>query len=259
MIHKRTNCRACGGARLRLFLDLGEVPLSNAYLTREQLAQPELRFPLEVYFCEDCSLAQLLHVVQPEILFSNYLYRTGTNKTIAAHNASLADAVVADRGLGKDSLVVEIASNDGSLLGCFRQRGTRTLGIEPAKNIALIAREAGIETICEFFSPAVAESVARSHGPAQAVLANNVLAHVDGTVEGTVTLEDRKLTVGSTAKLTADVNARERVRGQTALMWAVSERHAPVVGVGRAVARAGVGHGTRDMPIWGEVIRKGIG
>ncbi len=183
MIHKRTTCRACGSTRVPMFLDLGEVPLANAYLTQRQLAEPELRFPLEVCFCEECSLVQLLHVVDPRILFSNYLYRTGTNKTIAAHNAGLADAVVKELGLNKESLVVEVASNDGSLLSCFRERGTRTLGIEPARNIAIIAREAGIETLNEFFTPALASEVVKSHGPARAVLANNVLAHVDATVE----------------------------------------------------------------------------
>jgi len=183
LIHKRSTCRACGSTRVPMFLDLGEVPLANAYLTREQLREPELRFPLEVCFCEECSLVQLLHVVDPKILFSNYLYRTGTNKTIAAHNAELAGTVVQQLGLKAESLVVEVASNDGSLLSCFRDQGTRTLGIEPAQNIAIIAREAGIETVNEFFTPALADGLVKSHGPARAVLANNVLAHVDATVE----------------------------------------------------------------------------
>jgi len=183
VIHKRSTCRSCGGARLARVLDLGEVPLANAYLREEQLAQPEPRFPLEVYFCQDCALLQLLHVVSPEALFSNYLYRTGTNQTIAAHNAALAAAVAEQGGLGAQDLVAEVASNDGSLLSCFQKRGVRVLGIEPARNIAQIAREAGIETVNEFFSPAVAERVVAQHGPAAAVLANNVLAHVDGTVE----------------------------------------------------------------------------
>jgi SAM-dependent methyltransferase len=183
VIHKRTTCRSCGGARLAPILDLGAVPLANAYLTHEQLAQPEPKFPLEVYFCEDCALLQLLHVVSPEALFSNYLYRTGTNQTIAAHNTALARAVTDHGRLGAPDLVVEVASNDGSLLSCFRKLGVRVLGIEPARNIAEIAREAGIETVNEFFGPAVAERVVAQHGPAAAVLANNVLAHVDGTVE----------------------------------------------------------------------------
>ena len=183
MIHKRSTCRSCGGARLALVLSLGEVPLANAYLSQEQLAQPEPKFPLEVYFCEDCALLQLLHVVSPEVLFSNYLYRTGTNQTIAAHNAALALAVVDQGKLGAQDLVVEVASNDGSLLGCFQKLGVRVLGIEPAKNIAKLARDAGIETVNEFFNPAVADRVAAQYGPAAAVLANNVLAHVDATVE----------------------------------------------------------------------------
>ncbi len=183
LMTRRSECRACRGKRLKLFLDLGEVPLANSFLTPGQLSQPELRFPLEVYFCEDCCLIQLVHVVNPEVLFSHYLYRTGTNKTIAEHNGLLADAVIHDRKLGPKDLVVEVASNDGSLLQCFRERGVRTLGVEPAKNIAEIARESGIETLNEFFDAASAEKILASHGEAAAVIANNVLAHVDATIE----------------------------------------------------------------------------
>jgi len=183
MMARRSECRACRGKRLRLFLDLGTVPLANAFLTAEQLAQPELRFPLEVYFCEDCCLVQLVHVVKPELLFSHYLYRTGTNQTIAEHNRRLTEAVANDRKLGAKELVVEIASNDGSLLQCFRERGVRTLGVEPAKNIAQIASDAGIETLNEFFDAASVERILAGHGEASAVIANNVLAHVDATIE----------------------------------------------------------------------------
>ncbi len=177
----RDTCRACGGRKLHKFLDLGEVPLANSYLTANRLQEPEPRFPLEVYFCADCWLVQLLHVVNPEVLFSNYLYRTGTNATIVGHNNALSKSVVESLRLGAKDLVVEIASNDGSLLGALRERGVRTLGVEPAKNIAALAREAGIETINEFFNSAVAARIVREHGPASAVVANNVLAHVDAT------------------------------------------------------------------------------
>jgi hypothetical protein len=177
----RDTCRACGGRNLHKFLDLGEVPLANSFLTAEQLKDPEPRYPLEVYFCSDCSLVQLIHVVSPEVMFSNYLYRTGTNATIVQHNRELSRSVVETVPLAANDLVVEIASNDGSLLGAFRERGVRTLGVEPAKNIAVLAREAGIETINEFFTADVAARIVREHGPAGAVLANNVLAHVDAT------------------------------------------------------------------------------
>src|ERR1700693_5112569 len=177
----RDTCRACGGRNLHKFLDLGQVPLANAFLASLQVPDPEPCYPLEVYFCADCWLVQLLHVVNPEVLFSNYLYRTGTNATIARHNKALSKSVVESVPLAAKDLVVEIASNDGSLLGAFREHGVRTLGVEPATNIAALARAAGIDTINEFFDAKVAARIVREHGPAGAVLANNVLAHVDHT------------------------------------------------------------------------------
>jgi SAM-dependent methyltransferase len=143
----------------------------------------EPRFPLEVFFCPNCSLVQLMDVVDPEVLFSNYLYRTGTNQTILRHNTSLAENVVSRLRLSPQDLVLEIASNDGSLLQAFRERGVRTLGIEPAKNIALLAQDTGIETIIDFFDANCAARMVHEHGLAAAILANNVLAHVDATRE----------------------------------------------------------------------------
>jgi len=183
VLTRRTKCRACGGTNLVLFLNLGELPLANSFLHAEKLRQAEPRFPLEVFFCDDCSLVQLLHVVHPEILFSNYLYRTGTNQTISRHNAALAEAAIDRLQLSSEDLVVEIGSNDGSLLGCFRERGVRTVGIEPAKNIAEIARAAGIETLDLFFDGRSAETLVQGYGAASVVIANNVLAHVDATLD----------------------------------------------------------------------------
>ena len=180
---RRATCRGCGGANLSQFLSLGDLPLANAFLTADQLQEPEARFPLEVYFCRDCALIQLLHVVNPQVLFSNYIYRTGTNKTIAQHNAALAQAAVQKTGLRSGDLVLEVASNDGSLLQCFRQRGMRTLGVEPAENIAEVARESGTETLNAFFDERAAAEIVARYGPAKVVLANNVLAHVDSTVD----------------------------------------------------------------------------
>ncbi len=179
----RATCRACDSRALSPVLLLGEVPLANSYLSADQLHGPEPRFPLEVYFCESCSLLQLRHVVSPDVLFSHYLYMTGTNQTIVKHNQALAAAIASELGLNGGDLVVEVASNDGSLLACFSQYGARTLGIEPARNIAAIARQRGIETLSEFFEPRTAGRILAEKGAAKAVLANNVLAHVDSTVE----------------------------------------------------------------------------
>ena len=141
----------------------------------------EPRYPLDVYLCEDCSLVQILDVIDPEFLFRHYIYVTGTSETIAAHNREYARAVVETLELKADDLVVEIASNDGSLLKCFQPYGVKTLGVEPASNIAEIASASGVETVNKFFDPDAAEQVRRAYGPARAVIGNNVLAHVDDT------------------------------------------------------------------------------
>ncbi|MBK8005261.1 MAG: methyltransferase domain-containing protein [Gemmatimonadetes bacterium] len=179
--HLRTTCRACGGTKLTAFLALGPQPLANAFLRTPAEFDAEARYPLDVYLCEDCSLVQLLDVIDPEVLFRDYIYVTGTSSTIAAHNQAYARTVIDHLGLGAGDLVVEAASNDGSLLKCFKAGGVRTLGVEPARNIAQMAREAGIDTVAEFFSTATARELRARYGPARAVIGNNVLAHVDDT------------------------------------------------------------------------------
>lgn len=178
---KRGKCRSCGGDQLSLFLSLGETPLANSFLETPDEFEKELSFPLEVYFCQNCSLVQLLDVINPEILFRDYIYVTGTSDTIADHNLEYAQTVVDQLYLNSGDLVIEVASNDGSLLKCFKRLGVKTLGIEPALNIAEIAKSSGIETITEFFNFETAQKVKESYGFAKAVIGNNVLAHVDDT------------------------------------------------------------------------------
>lgn len=179
--HKRTTCRACSGANLKKFLELGPTPLANSFLKSPEEFAGEASYPLDVYFCADCSLVQLLDVISPEVLFRDYIYVTGTSETIAEHNRGYAAAVKNLLGLGPEDLVVEVASNDGSLLARFKDLGVRTLGVEPAANIAEMARERGIETENVFFGRGEAERLRADHGPARAVIGNNVLAHVDDT------------------------------------------------------------------------------
>jgi hypothetical protein len=181
--HLRAECRACGGTALHKFLELGPQPLANAFPRSPDEFPREERYPLDVYFCERCALVQLLDVIDPEVLFRDYIYVTGTSDTIAAHNVRYAQAVVDRLELGADDLVVEVASNDGSLLARFKDHGVRTLGVEPATNIAAIARDRGIETVNRFFDLDTAAAVRASHGAAKAVIGNNVFAHVDRTRE----------------------------------------------------------------------------
>jgi SAM-dependent methyltransferase len=182
LIHtKREACRGCNQTTgLHLFLRLGDQPLANAFLKTPEDFSSEKKYPLDVYFCEICSLVQLVDVIDPSVLFSNYIYVTGTSDTIAEHNKRYATTVIEHMNI-EDGLVVEVASNDGSLLKCFQANGVNTLGIEPAVNIAKMANEAGIETVNAFFNDETSQFVRKSHGAADVVIGNNVLAHVDDT------------------------------------------------------------------------------
>lgn len=179
MHRKRETCRTCEGRDLACFLSLGPQPLANALLAPGRETNPEPTFPLDVYLCRSCGLVQLLDVIDPDVLFRDYVYLTGTSSTIADHNRRYAERVRELLGLGAGDLVVEAASNDGSLLRCFQALQVRTLGVEPARNIAAIARAAGVDTVEEFFGLATARELRTRHGPARAVIGNNVLAHVD--------------------------------------------------------------------------------
>jgi hypothetical protein len=181
MHKKRSTCRGCGGNRLRLFLSLGPVPLANSFLQSPDEFSDEPFFPLDVYFCETCFLVQLLDVINPEILFRNYMYMTGTSETIASHNTQYAYTIAKMLDLDAGDLIIEVASNDGSLLKCFKEHGVKTFGIEPATNIAAMASASGIDTINRFFDSKTAQEIRGVHGPAKAVIGNNVLAHVDDT------------------------------------------------------------------------------
>ena len=161
------------------FLDLGAQPLANAFLRDRSEIADEAKFPLVLHGCTNCGLVQLVDVIDPEVLFRNYIYVTGTSETIAAHNRSYAKTVVDLLTLDAGSLVVEAASNDGSLLTCFKELGVRVLGVEPARNIAALAIERGIPTETVFFDREQGARLRQAHGPARALLANNVLAHVD--------------------------------------------------------------------------------
>ncbi len=183
-------CRSCG-ADVRSFLDLGSTPLANSFLKEEQLRSVEPSFPLEVGFCPTCTLVQLMHTVPPEQIFRDYVYVTSTSSSITEHFHALAREAVSRFDLSADDLVVEIGSNDGTLLRGFEPSGIRTLGIEPATNIAAIARAHGIETVNEFFEPGIARRLREEHGPASFMVGCNVVAHIpdlNGTMEGVATL-----------------------------------------------------------------------
>ena len=171
-------CRACGAAGLEPVLSLGEQPLANALVHAEDLERPEPRYPLDVVVCPQCSTAQITVSVPPDQLFKEYLYFSSYAQTVVDHNRALALRIVDERSLDRGSLVVEVASNDGYLLRSYLDVGVPVLGIEPAENVARVAREHGVETISEFFGMEVAEKLRASDIQADVLHAHNVMAHV---------------------------------------------------------------------------------
>lgn len=178
-VRARRTCRLCGSHDLVEVFSFGTTPMANAYLTKKNLKTRELHAPLVVNACKTCKLIQLRDVVNPEVLFSNYLYVSGTSPVFVAHFADYAKTVSERFYLTKDSLVIDVGSNDGVLLSHFKKLGMQILGIDPAENIARDATKRGLTTLVRFFTPETARVAAATYGKASVITANNVFAHTD--------------------------------------------------------------------------------
>ena len=174
-----TKCRICKSENLVKVLDFGEMPLANAFLKKEDLNKPEQKYPLRVFFCQECGLSQLIDVVDPEILFRNYVYLSSGMPALPKHFEQYAYEVVKQFTKTSNDLIVEIGSNDGLLLGTIKKLGPRVLGIDPAVNIAKVANDNGVPTLAEFFCEKTAKEILKTHGSAKAIIGNNVVAHID--------------------------------------------------------------------------------
>jgi len=172
------NCRFCGKSLKNIFVSLGLSPLSNRYLTKDELDKEEPMHPLDVYVCESCFLVQLPEYESPENIFGDYAYFSSYSDTWLKHTKEYADKMTRIFGLNKASWVIEIASNDGCLLKNFIQMGISVLGIEPARNVAETARREGVPTETAFFGADMAKRLASEGKLADLLLGNNVLAHV---------------------------------------------------------------------------------
>ena len=176
------SCRSCGHAGLVDVLDLGITPLADRLLTPETVDDPEPACPLTLAFCPECSLVQVRETVEPEVLFCNdYPYYSSVSPALLAHFRASAEEIMGRRNLGPDSLVLELASNDGYQLQNYVARGIPVLGIDPAEGPARRAIEQGVETRIDFFTEELAERLASEGVAADVVHANNVLAHVADT------------------------------------------------------------------------------
>ncbi|GAA4315519.1 class I SAM-dependent methyltransferase [Klenkia terrae] len=171
-------CRLCDRPLTDVFVDLGMSPPCESYVPRERLESPEVFYPLRVWICANCLLVQLPPHVPAEEIFSDYAYYSSYSSSWVAHAERFVDTSAERLGLGADSFVVEVASNDGYLLQHAVARGIRVLGIEPAGNIAVDAEARGVPTRVAFLGAEEGAAVRAEHGPADLVAANNVFAHV---------------------------------------------------------------------------------
>lgn len=195
-VKNRITCRICGSQKLFQFLSLGKTPLADAFVEKENLKKPEAKYRLDVAVCEGCGLVMLVNIVPPEVLFGDtYAFYTSGSPQAVIHFRKYARKVMERFPDLARKLTIDIASNDGVLLRPLKEMGAKVLGIEPARNVATVAQSSGIETVTEFFNKKTAQKVARTHGKAGLILANNVIAHVDNVVDfilGVKTLLDPK-------------------------------------------------------------------
>jgi hypothetical protein len=171
-------CRLCDSDRLRSILDLGATPPCEKFLTETELDLPEATYPLHLRLCEDCLLLQIPALITPEDTFTEYAYFSSFSDSWVQHAKTFVTDTAQRLGLGSDSLVVEVASNDGYLLQHVVDAGIPCLGIEPSVNVGEAARDRGVPTVTAFLDEALAGTITADRGPADLVVANNVYAHI---------------------------------------------------------------------------------
>lgn len=174
----RENCRLCLSPRLELVVKLEPIPLAEKYSTLDEPGDEKL-YPVDLYLCRDCGHVQLLDVVDPGLLWADYTYHSGQTKGIVEHFEQVAQRLISQYQPAAGSLVIDVGSNDGSLLRPFQRRGYRVLGIDPAREIARRATDSGIETLPELMTPDLARRIRDQFGPATIITAFNVFAHAD--------------------------------------------------------------------------------
>ena len=170
-------CYICSSTSLTNFLNLGNHPPPLNFVTKERLLDRNEAFPLQVFFCSNCGLVQLGDAVDPKIMFKEYLYTSGISTAFRTHLESFTEKLVERFSPNKDDLVIDIASNDGTLLQFFKNSGLRVLGVEPS-NIADIAKENGIQTVNDFFNEEVAKQILDENGQAKIITITNAFAHI---------------------------------------------------------------------------------
>lgn len=186
VVSVHTNCRCCGSTNMRKYLDLNLMPLANNLEFTSQRAKDQERYPLQILYCDDCSLSQLSVIIEPKKMFSYYTYRSGINKPYVEHCYNMAQVLLRDNLPSRNFLHVDIAGNDGTLLKEFKKYinqkvkhfDGKFLNVDPASNLTAIAESEGIPCITDFWSCRVADQIIQKYGKADLITATNVFAHV---------------------------------------------------------------------------------
>jgi hypothetical protein len=182
-VKHKIDCRLCGSSSLDHVLPIKPSAIGDAFVTAERKSEPQDLYPLDCYLCLDCGHLQNLDVVDPDVLFRDYTYRTSVSLGLVEHFKRYARSVVESLGIPKGSLVAEMGSNDGSLLKAFKDEGMRVQGIDPARNIATSATAEGVPTVADFFTSQLAAKIKAEQGSAALFCANNVFAHIDNMAD----------------------------------------------------------------------------
>ncbi len=181
---QRSTCRFCDGTNLVSILDLGEVPLAGGFLTKSEFAKEKV-YPLDIYFCRDCTLVQVLNVVSADTLFRNYFYYSSAVNTLVEHFADFAKEVTSEfiEGSEDEPLVVEIGCNDGVLLKSFNALGVQAVGVDPATNVVQSIQDDNITVVNDYFTERVAQGIRDKYGQADAIVSSYTMAHIDDMVD----------------------------------------------------------------------------
>tara|TARA_B100002003_G_scaffold54946_2_gene50433 strand:- start:392 stop:1627 length:1236 start_codon:yes stop_codon:yes gene_type:complete len=185
--YQRDTCRLCQSKNLEVVLSLEPTPLCDAYVLAERLKEVQETYPLDLYLCRDCGYVHLTYVVNPENIYTDYLYVTTSSMGLADHFQLYSKEVLRRLNPISDSLIIDLGSNDGTLLSFFKKQGMRVLGIEPAREIATKTTNLGVETLPEFFTSELADKIEEKYGFAKIITINNLFANIDDlddTVEG---------------------------------------------------------------------------
>jgi len=173
-----TTCQICNSSKLHTILDLGHQPLCDSLLTEEMLNEPEINYPLRMIWCEDCTDVQIDYCVDgKEVYYPDYPYKSGVTKELVEYQVKISHSLIEKYNLKPNDLVIDVGSNDGTLLSGFKGTGIRTVGIEPT-NIAKIANVNGIETVQSFFDIKTSQAVKEKYGQASVIVTTNTFAHM---------------------------------------------------------------------------------